>query len=224
MAKAKQKAKKSPAKKAPAKKKSAPKKVAAKKAAPKKAAPKKAAPARKTSPAKKPPAKSTQKPPPPPAAPEQWLSAEPLQSAAPEDVLSSDSLANLAADLSDALGDDDGDLFGGPSPLEIAGRDAIHVELGAKLASMRGDEAQERAAISSAIESFMQLAIADGLAPDASAYSARCPEFFWEGDGANPPVYARVPEATHDEIGRWFKLIVEGVRAYDTRVGANPPN
>jgi hypothetical protein len=212
MAKAKQKAKKSPAKKAPAKKKSAPKKLAARKAAPKKAAPTKAAPKRKTAPAKQPPAKSTQKqkPPPPPAAPEQLLSG--------------DSLANLAADLSDALGDDDGDLFGGPSPLEIAGRDAIHVELGAKLASMRGDEAQERAAISSAIESFMQLAIADGLAPDASAYSARCPEFFWEGDGANPPVYARVPEATHDEIGRWFKLIVEGVRAYDTRVGANPPN
>jgi hypothetical protein len=204
MAKAKQKAKakKSPAKKAPAKKKPAPKKVAAKKATPK----------RKTTPAKKPPTKSTQKqkPPPPPAAPEQ--------------VLSSDSLANLAADLSDALGDDDGDLFGQPSAFEAAGRDAIHVELGAKLASMRGDEAQERAAIASAIDSYMQLAISDGLEPTASAYVAKCPEFFWEGDGANPPVYARVPEATHDEIGRWFKLIVEGVRAYDTRVGAMPPN
>lgn len=217
MAKAKQKAKKSPAKKAPAKKKPAPKKVAAKKVASKKAAPKqakkgaakKAAPKRASA-AKRSPAPSTPKAPPP--------------LAAPEPVLSSDSLANLAADLSDALGDDDGDLFGGPSAFEVAGRDAIHVELGAKLASMRGDEAQERAAISSAIESFMQLAIADGLEPNASAYSARCPEFFWEGDGANPPVYARVPEATHDEIGRWFKLIVEGVRAYDTRVGATTPN
>ncbi len=89
---------------------------------------------------------------------------------------------------------------------------------------MRGDEVQERAAIASAIESFMQLAIADGLAHTTSAYAARCPEFFWEGDSANPPVYARVPDATHDEIGRWFKLIVEGVRAYDARVGARPPS
>jgi hypothetical protein len=102
----------------------------------------------------------------------------------------------------------------------VGSRDAIHVELGAKLASTRGDEQQERAAITSAIESYMQLAIADGLAPTASAYAAQCPEFFWEGDGTNPPVYARVPDATHDEIGRWFQLIVEGVRAYDSRIGA----
>lgn len=109
-----------------------------------------------------------------------------------------------------------------PSIEEIGGRDAIHVELGAKLAAMRGDEVQERAAIASAIDAFMRLAIADGLPANASAYSAQCPEFFWEGGGANPPVYARVPDATHDEIGRWFQLIVEGVRAYDARVGATP--
>ena len=109
-----------------------------------------------------------------------------------------------------------------PSIEEVGGRDAIHVELGAKLAAMRGDEVQERAAIASAIDAFMQLAIADGLPANASAYSAQCPEFFWEGSGANPPVYARVPDATHDEIGRWFQLIVEGVRAYDARVGATP--
>ena len=103
---------------------------------------------------------------------------------------------------------------------EVGGRDAIHVELGAKLANVRGDEPQERAAIASAIDSFMRLAIADGAATNASAYTARCPEFFWEGSGANPPVYARVPDATHDEIARWFQMIVEGVRAYDARVGA----
>ena len=107
-----------------------------------------------------------------------------------------------------------------PTREEVGGRDAIHVELGAKLAAMRGDEVQERAAIASAIDAFMQLAIAEGLPANASAYSAQCPEFFWEGSGMNPPVYARVPDATHDEIGRWFQLIVEGVRAYDARVGA----
>lgn len=218
MAKAKQKAK--PAKKPAPKtaKRAAPKpKAAAKRkakpVAPRAKAPVKQAPAkRKTTPAKPAPsAKPTQKrkPPPPPAVPEQ--------------VLSGDSLASLAADLGDVFGDDD-EVFVPPTAIEIGGRDAIHVELGAKLASMRGDEVQERAAIASAIESFMQLAIAEGLAQTASAYAARCPEFFWEGDSANPPVYARVPDATHDEIGRWFKLIVEGVRAYDSRVGATPPS
>lgn len=108
------------------------------------------------------------------------------------------------------------------SEKKLGGRDAIHVELGEKLTSTRGDEQQERAAIASAIDAFMQLAIAEGLSPTASAYEALCPEFFWEGDGANPPVYARVPDATHDEIGRWFQLIVEGVRAYDARVAATP--
>lgn len=202
MAKAKQKTKKRPAKKTPAKKKPARKQVAARTAAP----------GRKTKPAKQRSATSTR----------ERKSSPP--SAVPEEILSGDSLANLAADLFDALGDDgEGALGGQPSRIEVGGRDAIHVELGAKLASMRGDATQERAAISSAIESFMQLAIAGGLEPNASAYSARCPEFFWEGDGANPPVYARVPEATHDEIGRWFKLIIEGVRAYDTRVGAMSP-
>ncbi|HEY5944770.1 MAG TPA: hypothetical protein VIV40_04735 [Kofleriaceae bacterium] len=211
MAKTKQKSK-------PANKKPAPKSAARAKAKkPVKPAPKKPvkdAPAkRKTKPAKPAPkSKSTQKrkPPPPPGVPEQ--------------VLSGDSLAFLAADLRDALGDDDSDVFFPPTIAEVAGRDAIHVELGAKLAAMRGDEVQERAAIASAIDSYMRLAIADGLAPDASAYSARCPEFFWEGDAMNPPVYARVPDATHDEIGRWFQLIVEGVRAYDARVGAVAPN
>jgi hypothetical protein len=109
-----------------------------------------------------------------------------------------------------------------PAPeQELGGRDAIHVALGAKLTSMRGDEAQERAAIASAIDAFMQLAIAGGLPSSTSAYEAMCPEFFWEGDGANPPVYARVPDATHDEIGRWFQFIVEGVRAYDARTSAS---
>jgi hypothetical protein len=100
----------------------------------------------------------------------------------------------------------------------------IHIELGAQLTKKRGDEAQERAAIATAIHAFMQLAIAAGHPRNGSAYDAQCPEFFWEGDGKNPPVYARVPDATHDEIGRWFKLIVEGVRAYDTLVGAVQPN
>jgi hypothetical protein len=99
-------------------------------------------------------------------------------------------------------------------------RESIHVALGEQLTATRGDEVQERAAIASAIDAFMKLAIADGLAANASAYKANCPEFFWEGDGANPPVYARVADATHDDIGRWFQLIVEGVRAYDARVGA----
>jgi hypothetical protein len=225
MAKAKQKAK--PAKKA-APKKSA--KSAAKKSAPKsksKAAPARKAPAkpgskplksaptknRKTTPAKpSPTSKPTQKrkPPAPPAAPEQGFEGL-------------DALADIRDELSGALAGSDG-FRHALTVQEVAGRDAIHAELGAKLAAMRGDEQQERAAIASAIESYMQLAIADGLEPDASAYAAQCPEFFWEGDGANPPVYARVPDATHDEIGRWFQLIVEGVRAYDSRVGASAPN
>jgi len=99
-------------------------------------------------------------------------------------------------------------------------RHSIHVELGEKLTNVRGNEQEERAVIAQAIEAFMRHAIAKGLAANASAYAAQCPEFFWEGDGANPPVYARVPDATHEEIGRWFQLIVEGVRAYDARVGA----
>ena len=99
-------------------------------------------------------------------------------------------------------------------------REGIHVALGEQLTATRGDATRERAAIASAINAFMQLAIANGAAANSSAYAASCPEFFWEGDGANPPVYARVPDATHDEIGRWFQLIVEGVRAYDARVGA----
>jgi hypothetical protein len=165
--------------------------------------------ARKTKPAK--PARKSKptqkrKPPQPPGVPQQ--------------VLSGDSLANLAEELGDALGDIEAE----PTVNDVAGRDAIHVELGAKLAAMRGDEQQERAAIAAAIDSYMQVAIDEGLAPDASAYAARCPDFFWEGDAANPPVYARVPGATHDEIGRWFQLIVEGVRAYDARVGASPSN
>ena len=127
-----------------------------------------------------------------------------------------DSLRNALADILD----DGGDFAQDPSVQDVGGRDAIHVELGAKLTAMRGDAAQERAAIASAIDSFMRLAIKNGLQADASAYTAQCPEFFWEGDGANPPVYARVPDATHEEIGRWFQLIVEGVRAYDARVGA----
>jgi hypothetical protein len=216
MAKAKQTAKPN--------KKKAPKssaKQAAKKSAPKSAtkkppvkpsakAPVTSTAKRKTTPAKpsrtqKPTQK--RKPPAPPAAPEQGV----------------DALADIRDELSGALAA--GAAFRhAPTVHEVAGRDAIHVELGAKLAAMRGDEQQERAAIASAIDSFMQLAIADGLEPDASAYSAQCPEFFWEGDGANPPVYARVPDATHDEIGRWFQLIVEGVRAYDSRVGAAASN
>jgi hypothetical protein len=99
-------------------------------------------------------------------------------------------------------------------------KQTIHVALGEKLASSRGDEQQERVAIADAIAAFMKLAIADGMPATTSAYDAQCPEFFWEGDSANPPVYARVPDATHDEIGRWFQLIVEGVRAYDARVSA----
>jgi hypothetical protein len=165
---------------------------------------------RKTTPAKPAPrSKQTQKrkPPAPPAAPEQAM----------------DALADIRDELSGALAGAGG-FSHAPSVQEVGSRDAIHVELGAKLASTRGDEQQERAAITSAIESYMQLAIADGLAPTASAYAAQCPEFFWEGDGTNPPVYARVPDATHDEIGRWFQLIVEGVRAYDSRVGASAPN
>ena len=132
-----------------------------------------------------------------------------------------DDMDSLRNALGDILGD--GDM---PEPTieKAGGRDAIHVELGAKLTATRGDLHEERAAIASAIDSFMRLAIANGLAPDASAYTAQCPEFFWEGDGANPPVYARVPDATHEEIGRWFKMIVEGVRAYDSRVGAVSPN
>jgi hypothetical protein len=169
-------------------------------------APIKQAPKRKTTPAK--PARSSKptqkrKPPAPPAAPEQGF----------------DALADIRDELSGALAGN-GAFSHAPTVYEVAGRDAIHAELGAKLAAMRGDEQQERAAIASAIDSYMQLAIADGLEPGASAYAAQCPEFFWEGDGANPPVYARVPDATHDEIGRWFQLIVEGVRAYDSRVGA----
>jgi hypothetical protein len=220
MAKAKP-AKKSSAKKPAAKaaKKSAPK--PAKKSAPKSAAkkppvkpsaksPVKASAKRKTAPAK--PARTTKatqkrKPPAPPAAPQQGF----------------DALADIRDELSGALAGG-GTFRRDPTVQEVAGRDAIHAELGAKLAAMRGDEQQERAAIASAIDSYMQLAIADGLEPDASAYVAQCPEFFWEGDGANPPVYARVPDATHDEIGRWFQLIVEGVRAYDSRVGATAPN
>jgi hypothetical protein len=103
-------------------------------------------------------------------------------------------------------------------------RENIHIELGAQLTAKRGDEAQERTAIATAIHAFMQLAIADGHPKNGSAYEAQCPEFFWEGDGKNPPVYARVPDSTHDEIGRWFKLIVEGVRAYDSLVGAVQSN
>jgi hypothetical protein len=227
MAKAKQKAKsaakksaatksavkKPAAKKAPAKK-SAAKKSAAKKSAPIKPsakAPVKTTTKRKTTPAKPSRApKPTQKrkPPAPPAAPEQGF----------------DALADIRDELSGALAGGDG-FRRDPTVHEVAGRDAIHAELGAKLAAMRGDEQQERAAIASAIDSYMQLAITEnGLDADASAYVAQCPEFFWEGDGSNPPVYARVPDATHDEIGRWFQLIVEGVRAYDSRVGATAPN
>ncbi len=103
-----------------------------------------------------------------------------------------------------------------PTPVLVT-KESIHTELGATLASLRGDEAQERVAIANAIDAFMQLAIAEGLPASTSAYEAQCPEFFWEGDGANPPVYARVPDATHDDIGRWFQFIVEGVRAYDAR-------
>lgn len=106
-----------------------------------------------------------------------------------------------------------------PTPVLVT-KETIHTELGATLASLRGDEAQERVAIAKAIDAFMQLAIAEGLPATTSAYEAQCPEFFWEGDGANPPVYARVPDATHDEIGRWFQFIVEGVRAYDARTHA----
>ena len=229
MAKAKPKAK--TAKKSPAKsaKKAAPK-SAAKKPAPKSAAKKpppkpppkpaikpsaktsvKTTTKRKTTPAKPTrPSKPTQKrkPPAPPAAPEQGF----------------DALADIRDELSGALAGAGG-LRRDPTVQEVAGRDAIHAELGAKLASMRGDEQQERAAIAAAIDSYMQLAIAqDGLDANASAYVAQCPEFFWEGDGSNPPVYARVPDATHDEIGRWFQLIVEGVRAYDSRVGAAATN
>jgi hypothetical protein len=221
MAKAKQRAK--PAKKTAPKSsaKSAAKKAAGK-TAPKSAkkppvkpsakSPVKQAPKhRKTTPAKPAPtSKPTQKrkPPAPPIAPEQG---------------GLDALADIRDELSGALAGTAA-FSHAPTVQEVAGRDAIHAELGAKLAAMRGDEQQERAAIASAIESYMQLAIADGLEPGASAYAAQCPEFFWEGDGANPPVYARVPDATHDEIGRWFQLIVEGVRAYDSRVGASAPN
>lgn len=109
------------------------------------------------------------------------------------------------------------------TPKASVTRESIHVELGAKLTSLRGDEQQERAAIATAIDAFMKLAIAEGLPATASAYDAQCPEFFWEGDGANPPVYARVPDATHDEIGRWFQFIVEGVRAYDARTSRARP-
>ncbi len=102
--------------------------------------------------------------------------------------------------------------------MNVTTREVIHSELGDELAATRGDEQKERAAIATAIEKFMKLAIAKGLPARASAYDAQCPEFFWEGDGACPPVYARVPDATHDDIGRWFQLIVEGVRAYDAQL------
>ena len=153
----------------------------------------------------------------PPAAAAQPSSGS---SAAPAQSL--DGLDTLRNALADIL--DDGEPFGSDTgPMQVGSRDAIHVELGVQLTATRGDLVQERAAIAAAIDSFMRLAISNGLAPDASAYTAQCPEFFWEGDGANPPVYARVPDATHDDIGRWFQLIVEGVRAYDSRVGATTP-
>lgn len=211
MAKAKQKpkAKKTPPKSSPksANKRATKTKPTAKKppVKPSANAPVKQAPSqRKTTPAKPAPSsKPTQKrkPPAPPVAPEQGFNL----------------LADIRDELSGALRI--GGSFAKPSKIQsVAGRDAIHAELGTKLAAIRGDEQQERVAIASAIDSYMQLAIAQGLGPDVSAYAAQCPEFLWEGDGANPPVYARVPDATHDEIGRWFQLIVEGVRAYDSRV------
>ena len=191
-------AKKSKAKKSPAKQKAKAKAKPAKQARKAKPKPK---PARS--------AKAASRPKPAP---------QPKSAAAPVQPLDDgmDSLRNALADILD-----DGEGFGGePMPQDVGGRDAIHVELGAKLTATRGDAAQERVAIASAIDSFMRLAIKNGLASDTSAYTAQCPEFFWEGDGANPPVYARVPDATHEEIGRWFQLIVEGVRAYDAKVGA----
>src|SRR6185503_3935510 len=165
-------AKKSKAKKSPAKQKAKAKAKPAKQA-------RKAKP--KARPAAKPAAKPAKASPP----------ATQAVTAAPAQQL--DGLDTLRNALADIL--DDGDFGGEPMPDKVVGRDAIHVELGAKLTATRGDHVQERAAIASAIESFMRLAIKNGLSEDASAYTAQCPEFFWEGDGANPPVYARVPDA-----------------------------
>ena len=91
--------------------------------------------------------------------------------------------------------------------------DAIHVELGAKLASVRGDEREERAAFASAIDAFMKLHASGKTATEVS-----CAEFLWEGDTSNPPIYVRVADATMDETSRWFQFLVEEKQAYDARV------
>ena len=91
--------------------------------------------------------------------------------------------------------------------------DAIHVELGAKLASVRGDEREERAAFASAIDAFMKLHAGGQTATEVS-----CAEFLWEGDTNNPPLYGRVADATMDETSRWFQFLVEEKQAYDARI------
>ena len=95
-----------------------------------------------------------------------------------------------------------------------ATRQAIHIELGEQLGEVRGDEARERVAFASAIDAFMQLELAGGAVADGSLSAVVCPAFFWEGDGANPPVWGRVADATHDEISRWFQILVEESRAW----------
>ena len=98
-------------------------------------------------------------------------------------------------------------------PPALASPDAIHVELGAKLASVRGDEQQERAAFASAIDAFMKL-----HASGQTGTAVSCAEFLWEGDANNPPLYGRVADATMDETSRWFQYLVEEKQAYDARV------
>ena len=90
---------------------------------------------------------------------------------------------------------------------------AIHVELGAKLASVRGDEREERAAFTRAIDAFMKLHASGKTATEVS-----CAEFLWEGDTNNPPLYASVADATMDETSRWFQFLVEEKQSYDARV------
>src|SRR6266496_1058972 len=134
------------------------KKPAAKKPAPKKSAPRKPAkkPAAKKPAAKKPAAKK-------PAAKKPAAKKPATKKPAPTKQRGGRAVQKLPPP---------------PPPLApeqvLGGRDAVHVELGAKLAAMRGDEMQERAAIASAIDTFMQLAIAEGLPTDASAYTAQC--------------------------------------------------
>lgn len=105
-------------------------------------------------------------------------------------------------------------------PSDIEAR-TIHEQLGAELSSVLGDRKRELLAFGRALDALMAVKHADGLPAHAAPGDVLVPEFVWDGDTYNPPIYERIEG--FDRKRDWDRLtdaLNDVVHAYEQRVGA----